>query len=123
MSEAAASVAQLIAQLEEARRFWLTLTEDPTRKVLVTRPTEAQMAVLRGRTGMALYHAYADLVSDWKGFSLADLGGEGADRVPFSRAAWDAIWVDKLEWLSTVAEAANKAFVDHRQQQAEDAKN
>lgn len=123
MSDASASIAALLERLQEQRRFWLTLSEEPARKLQVQRPTEAQMAVLRGKAGMDLYQAYADLVQDWKGFTLADLGGEGADRVPFSRLAWNAIWVDRLEWLSAVAEAANKAFVEHQTQQAEAAKN
>lgn len=116
-------VAALIERLKEQRRFWVQLSEAPARKLQVTRPTEAQMAVLRGRTGMELYQAYADLVTDWKGFTLADLGGEGDERVQFSAAAWDALWVDRLEWLSAVGEAANAAFVEHRVKQGEAAKN
>lgn len=118
-----ATVAQLIQQLHEQRRFWVTLSEDPTRKVQISRPTAADMGVLRGLQGMEMYQAYADMVLDWKGFSLSDLGAEAADRVPFSRAAWDALWVDRLDWLSAVGEAANKAFIEHRTQQSEAEKN
>lgn len=117
------TVAQLIQQLQEQRRFWVTLSEEPTRKVQISRPTEAHMGVLRGLQGMQLFQAYADMVLDWKGFSLADLGGEGTDRVPFSRAAWDALWVDRMDWLTAVGEAANKAFIEHRTQQGEAEKN
>jgi colicin import membrane protein len=35
------------------------------------------------------FQAFADLVEDWKGFSLADLGGESTDRVPFNRDGLD----------------------------------
>jgi hypothetical protein len=121
MSEA--SIAQLIAQLQQQRRFWLTLSESPARKLEIARPTEAQMAVLRTYAGMELYQAYADMVVDWKGFSLADLGGESQERMPFSRAAWDALWPDSLHWLALVGEAANKAFVEREQQQADAEKN
>lgn len=119
----ASSIADLIARLHEQRKLWVVLSEEPARKLQISRPTEADMGVLRGKTGMDLYRAYADLVSDWKGFTLADLGGEAADRVPFSRAAWDALWVDRMDWLTAVGEAANKAFIDHRLQQGEAEKN
>ena len=117
------TVASLIQKLQEQRRFWVTLSEEPTRKVQVTRPTAAQMAMFQGLQGMARFQAFADLVDDWKGFSLVDLGGDAPDRVPFNRAAWDALWVDRLDWLATVFEAANNAFVKHQGQKADAEKN
>lgn len=109
----------LIAALRSAREKWVDVA--PGKAVKIRRPTEAEfpafVRVVDGKRSLSVeLHHVQQYVTDWRGFTEADLLGATvgvADAVPFDAALWAEVVADHLEWLKPAAQALLAAITQH----------
>lgn len=94
------AASDLVAALYAARERWVDLDEG--KAVRVRRPAEAEWSRVR-RSGP---EAFVACVTDWRGFTEADVDPEGGnDKVPFDAELWAVLALDRSDWLGKVIEA------------------
>lgn len=120
---------RLIAQMQAQRAVWLDL---PNGKALqIMRPRETEMLDFLRHDAAGNAEMYADLthvkryVSDWRGYTEADLVGAAgsSDEVIFTPELWAEVCADDTATTKLVAEKLLNLIVDHRSRQAAEAKN
>lgn len=107
----------LIAALHAARERWLDLEEG--KAVKIRRPPETQWPRLR----VSGTEAFSACVVDWKGFTEADLGGDGSEKVTFDPALWAAASVDRMDWMAKVIDGVTEDIKAHAAKTEERRKN
>lgn len=119
----------LIAALRSARERWVEVA--PGKQVKIRRPTEAEFpAFVRDVAGVRTLSVELEhvqqYVTDWRGFTEADLLGATvgvADALPFDALVWAEVVADHLEWLKPAAQALLRAITEHVESQDATAKN
>lgn len=114
-------MATLAERMLAQRQHWVDLGEG--KRVRIVRPRETEMAALV--RGVQADHV-VQFVDGWDGFTEADLLGPAvgsADPVPFDSAVWSEYVRDRVQVLSTVANAIADQITKHLGAQADLAKN
>ena len=121
---------QQVALLRKQRSSWVDLEDG--KSVLVQRPGEMQWREFmsfseEGKvTGFSAdLHHVQRYVTDWKGFTEADVlgGAGGSDQLAFHPEVWAEVVLDQAAWYTKVAEKLCEMVTSHLAASAEKAKN
>ena len=116
----------IIAQMDEQRARWHDLPDMPGKRLRLLRPLETDVDKLGGTSLHRLADALAEFVTDWAGFTEADLVGasQGSDAViPFDRRLFARWMRDRLEVTTFVGEQVHAAIQAHRAEREQARKN
>lgn len=112
---------ELIRRIYAQRERWLDLGDG--KEVCVRRPDEWD-SVLFARSRSV--DAICRYVTNWRGFTEADILGEGVgtvDEVPFGAALFRVMAGDRMDWLEKLLEMISGLIEEHEQAKADSAKN
>lgn len=112
---------ELIRRIYAGRERWVELGDG--KEVCIRRPDEwDSLSLPHDRSADRICRQ----VVDWRGFTEADLLGEGVgtiDPVRFSPRLFRVVAGDQLEWLQKILESVLELVTQHNEQKADTAKN